>query len=160
MPEPTSPNTRLEQGAALSLLWESVDDLRKTIEDLHAVIDAHAMTTFVFLRDVADGKAPDPSDLLRTRGQVEALLDQLCDCISAEDTSLAELRVGLLPNDDSDPALEAQALEQFRERYRRHGTATASPRSEHERSRGPSPEPEIDPETSLPPEDDATPMDN
>ena len=55
-----TPPIRLEQGTALSLLWETADDLRQSAADLHAAADAHAMSTFAFLRDVADGGAPDP----------------------------------------------------------------------------------------------------
>ena len=78
------------------------------------------MSTFAFLRDLADGGAPDPSGLLRSRGQVEALLDQVTDRADAEAAHLAELRVALLPPDQTDE-LEARALDAFQERYRRRG---------------------------------------
>ena len=115
-----TPPIRLEQGTALSLLWETADDLRQSAADLHAAADAHAMSTFAFLRDVADGGAPDPSGLLRTRGQLEALLDQLSERADLEAAHLAELRVALAPPDLTDE-LEARALATFQERYRRRG---------------------------------------
>jgi len=115
-----TPPIRLEQGTALSLLWEAADDLRQSAADLHAAADAHAMSTFAFLRDMADGGAPDPSGLLRTRGQLEALLDQLSERADLEAAHLAELRVALTPPDLTDE-LEARALATFQERYRRRG---------------------------------------
>lgn len=115
-----TPPIRLEQGTALSLLWETADDLRQSAADLHAAADAHAMSTFAFLRDMADGGAPDPSGLLRTRGQLEALLDQLSERADLEAAHLAELRVALTPPDLTDE-LEARALATLQERYRRRG---------------------------------------
>ena len=115
-----TPPIRLEQGTALSLLWETADDLRQSAADLHAAADAHAMSTFAFLRDMADGGAPDPSGLLRTRGQFEALLDQLSERADLEAAHLAELRIALTPPDLTDE-LEARALATFQERYRRRG---------------------------------------
>lgn len=68
MSEATTP-PRLEQGAALSHLGDAVEDLRLTATDLHAVVEEHANTTASFLRDVADGREPDPAPLLRSRGR-------------------------------------------------------------------------------------------
>jgi len=123
---PETPSIRLEQGTALSLLWETVDDLRQTATDLHAAVDAHAMATFQFLRDFADGCTSDPSALLRSRGQVEALLAQLGERAEHESSHLDELRVTLTSPDLDDP-LEAQALATFQERYRRRA-GTAQPK--------------------------------
>lgn len=77
------------------------------------------MTSFTFLRAVADGQAPDPSALLRSRGRVEALLAQLQDRADFEADQLGEVRFGMLENDDGDPDLEARAMVSFRERFRR-----------------------------------------
>ncbi len=119
----SEPNTslRLEQGTALSNLGDAVEDLRQTATDLRVAVDDHAMGTATFLRDVADGRQPDPASLLRSRGRVEALLNQLIDRAELEDAHLAELNIALLPNPDGDPDLEARALASFRERYRRRG---------------------------------------
>ena len=93
------------------------------------------MSTFAFLRDLADGGAPDPSGLLRSRGQVEALLDQVTDRADTESAHLAELRVALLAPDQTDE-LEARALAAFQERYRRRGRESLPedprPTEEHE----------------------------
>ena len=69
-----TPPLPLEQGTALSLLWETADDMRQSAADLHAAADAHAMSAFAFVRDTADGGAPDPSGLLRSRGRYAAHL--------------------------------------------------------------------------------------
>jgi len=120
---PDLPSTHLEQGTTLSLLWEAVDDLRQTATELQSTADAHAMTTFQFLRELAQGDTPDPSVLLRSRGQLEALMAQLCARADLEGAYLGELPVVLRPPDGSDP-LEVRALESFRERYGRRASAT------------------------------------
>lgn len=114
---PTPP--RLEQGTALHHLGDAVEDLRLTATDLQAVVEDHAATTATFLRDVADGHPPDPAPLLRSRGRVDAMVQQLIERADLEEAHLAELNIALLPNPDGDPDLEAQALARFRERYRR-----------------------------------------
>ena len=111
-------SVRLEQGTALSLLWDAADDLRLTAAELQTAAEAHAMTTFQFLRDLADGDAPDPSALLRSRGQVEALLGQLNQRADLEGAHLDELSVTLAAPDLSDP-LEVRALATFQDRHRR-----------------------------------------
>lgn len=118
-PIPTGP--RLEQGTALSNLWDAADGLRQTASELLRAVEAHAMTSFTFLRAVADGQAPDPSALLRSRGRLDALLAQLQDRADFEADQLGELRFGMLENDDGDPDLEARAMASFRERFRRAG---------------------------------------
>lgn len=119
----SEPNTspRLEQGTALSHLGDAVEDLRQTATELRIAVDDHAMSTATFLRDVADGRHPDPAPLLRSRGRVEALLNQLLERAELEGAHLAELNIALLPNPSGDPDLEARALVSFRERYRRRG---------------------------------------
>lgn len=112
------PPTRLERGTAASQLWEAAEDLRETATELQAVADAHAMTTFQFLRELAQGDAPDPSVLLRSRGQLDALLAQLSARADQESACLEELPVVVTAPDLTDP-LEARALESFRQRYGR-----------------------------------------
>lgn len=121
---------RLEQGTALSLLWDGADDLRQTVAELHSAIDDHALTTFAFLRAAAGGAIPDPSGLLRSRGRVEALLALLNGHADQESATLAELRIGVLANDENPPELEARAWEAFRARV---GRAEGGP----EREEGP-----------------------
>src|SRR5690349_5651215 len=110
------PTERLERGTALTLLWDTADDLRATVRELSSAIDDHAMTTFAFLREAATGTIPDPSALLRSRGRIEALLDLLNGHADQEGTTLAELRVGVLANDENPPELEARAWAAFQAR--------------------------------------------
>ncbi len=91
----------------LSHLWDAADALRQTAGDLLRAVEAHAMISFA-LRAVADGQRPDPSDLLRSRGRVDALLSQLQDRADFEADQLGELRFGILDYDVGDPDLEAR----------------------------------------------------
>lgn len=116
---PIPTDLRLEQGTALSHLWDAADAMRQTAGDLLHAVEAHAMISFAFLRAVADGQRPDPSDLLRSRGRLDALLSQLQDRADFEADQLSELRFGMLDHDDGDPDLEARAMVSFRERFRR-----------------------------------------
>lgn len=77
------------------------------------------MTTFAFLRTAADGAIPDPSVLLRSRGRVEALLDLLNGHAEQEGATLAELRIGVLANDENPPEMEARAWAAFKARVGR-----------------------------------------
>lgn len=120
-PTPTLDDLRLEQGTALSHLWDAADSMRQTAGDLLHAVEAHAMTSFRYLRAVADGQRPDPSALLRSRGRLDALLSRMNDQATFEADQLGELRFGMLANDDGDPELEARALRSFRERFRRRG---------------------------------------
>ena len=115
---PIPTDLRLEQGTALSHLWDAADGMRQTAGDLLRAVEAHAMISFAYLRAVADGQRPDPSDLLRSRGRLDALLSQLQDRADFEADQLSELRFGMLDHDDGDPDLEAQAMASFRERFR------------------------------------------
>ncbi len=110
---------RLEQGTALSLLWDTADDLRQTVRELSDAIEDHAMTTYAFLRAAAGGAIPDPSGLLRSRGRVEALLALLTGHAEQEGATLAELRIGVLANEENPPELEARAWAAFRARVGR-----------------------------------------
>lgn len=120
-PTRTPYDLRLEQGSALSHLWDAADGLRQTASELLRAVEDHAMTSFRYLRAVANGQAPDPSALLRSRGRVDALLAQLQDRADFEADQLGELRFGVLENDDGDPGLEARAMASFRARFRRAG---------------------------------------
>lgn len=113
------PTNRLEQGTALSLLWDTADDLHQTARELSAAIEDHALTTYAFLRAAAGGAIPDPSGLLRSRGRVEALLDLLNRHAEQEGATLAELRVGVLGNDENPPEMEVRAWDAFRARVGR-----------------------------------------
>ena len=116
---PIPTDLRLEQGTALSHLWDAADGMRQTAGDLLRAVEAHAMISFAYLRAVAAGEQPDPSDLLRSRGRLDALLAQLQERADFEADQLGELRFGMLGHDDGDPDLEARAMASFRERFRR-----------------------------------------
>lgn len=113
------PSPRLELGTALSHLGDAAEALRQIASELRAVAEDHAMTTLGFLRDMADDRAPSPAALLRSRGQIEALVQQLLDRADAEASYLSELNVALLQPPDADDPLERRALEAFKDRYRR-----------------------------------------
>lgn len=131
MTEDRSPD-RLEQGSALRQLWDTAEDLRQSVAELHHAIDDHALTTFAFLRAAASGAIPDPSVLLRSRGRVEALLHLLNRHAERESATLAELRVSVLPNEQNPQELEARAWEAFRARI------GGAERPREEGGRGPS----------------------
>ena len=132
---------RLELGTALSHLGDAAEDLRQIAAELRTVSEDHAMTTITFLRDTADGLAPSPAALLRSRGRVEALLQQLLDRADAEEVHLSELNIALLPNADGDDELERRALESFKERHRRGGAPVASTPNEPAPSAPPAEDP-------------------
>ena len=123
----------LEQGTALTQLWEAADDLRAAQAELSSRVQDHSMVVFSYVRDIADGGEPDPAELLRSHGQIEALVQQVNDRLTAGQDALAELRFGLLPQPDADPALEARAMEHLRERFRRRATTTDGPLPEDPR---------------------------
>ena len=118
-PTPTLDDLRLEQGTALSHLWDAADSMRLTAGELLRAVEAHAILSFRYLRAVANGEQPDPADLLRSRGRLDALLGQMNDQAAFEAANLGELRFGMLDHDDGDPDLEARAMVYFRERFRR-----------------------------------------
>ena len=91
------------------------------------------MVVFSYVRDIADGGEPDPAELLRSHGQIEALVQQVNDRLTAGQDALSELRFGLLPHQDADPALETRAMEHLRERFRRRATTTDGPLPEDPR---------------------------
>ena len=117
---------RLELGTALSHLGDAAEGLRVIAADLAATAEEHAITTISFLRDTADGRAPSPAALLRSRGQIEALLQQLLDRADAEEATLSELNIALLPNADATDPLERRALDAFKDRYRSAAPAPAA----------------------------------
>lgn len=117
----------LERGTALTQLWEAADDLRAAQAELSSRVQDHSMVVFAYVRDIADGGEPDPAELLRSQGQVEALVQQVNDRLTAGQDALAELRFGLLPQPDADPVLEARAMEHLRERFRRRAGAAGGP---------------------------------
>lgn len=120
-PTRTPHDLRLEQGSALSHLWDAADGMRLTAGELLRAVEAHAILSFRYLRAVANGEQPDPADLLRSRGRLDALLAQMNDQAAFEAANLGELRFGMLDNGDGDPELEARAMRSFRERFRRRG---------------------------------------
>lgn len=123
----------LEQGTALTQLWEAADDLRAAQAELTARVQDHSMVVFAYVRDIADGGEPDPAELLRSHGQIEALVQQVNDRLTAGQDALSELRFGLLPQPDADPALEARAMEHLRERFRRRASTDEGPLPEDPR---------------------------
>lgn len=133
MNELTHPS--LEQGTALTQLWEAAEALRLAQQELTRGAEDHARVVLAFVRDIADGGAPDPTALLRARGQIEALVGQINDRLAAGKDALSELRFGLLPQPDADPELEARAMDHLRERLRRRGVATDGSVSEELRPR-------------------------
>lgn len=116
------PSSRLELGTALSHLGDEAEALRRIASELRAVAEDHAMTTLRFLRDMADDRAPSPAALLRSRGQIEALVQQLLDRADAEASYLSELDVAVLQTPEAEDALERRALQAFKDRYRRGRT--------------------------------------
>ena len=64
-----TPRPPLEQGTALTNLWESSDDLRQIQSQLATRVQDHSMIVFAFVRDIASGAEPDPAELLRSRGK-------------------------------------------------------------------------------------------
>ena len=53
----------LEQGTALTQLWEAADDLRAAQAELSSRVQDHSMVVFAYVRDIADGGEPDPTEL-------------------------------------------------------------------------------------------------
>ncbi len=133
MTDPSRPP--LERGTALTQLWEAAEGLRLAQLDLAHSAEEHALVVLTFVRDVADGGEPDPVELLRSRGQIEAHVQQLNDRVSAGQDALSELRFGLLPHPEANAELEARAMEHLRERFRRRTSAADEPLPEDPRPR-------------------------
>ena len=123
----------LEQGTALTQLWEAADDLRAAQAEFASCVQDHCMVVFSYIRDIADGGEPDPARLLRSHGRIEALVTVVNDRLTAGQEALSELRFGLLPQPDADPALEARAMDHLRERFRRRPPTDEGPLPEDPR---------------------------
>ena len=109
----------LERGTALTQLWDAAEGLRLAQQDLARCAEGHALTVLGFVRQVADGVEPDPVELLRSHGMIEALTQQVQDRVNASQDALSELRFGLLDHPDADPGLEERAMVHLRARFMR-----------------------------------------
>lgn len=85
------------------------------------------MVVFSYVRDIASGGEPDPAELLRSQGQIETLAQKVNDRLAAGQDALSELRFGLLPLPEGDPALEARAMVHLRERFQRRASTADEP---------------------------------
>jgi hypothetical protein len=126
MPPPLDPIPRppLERAAALSAMLSAAEQQHRGLSVLPRTAEDHALTVFHFVREIADGGSPDPSPILRSRGRVEALVQELLEQHDAEREALAELRVALVDAPDADSELEARAMASLRARLGRAEAAT------------------------------------
>lgn len=126
MSTPTDPIPRppLERGTALSTIYSTADQQRQAADSLRRAAEEHALTVHRFITAVATGEEPDPAPLLRSRGRVEALFDELSSEHEAEGAAFDELKVVLGEHADADPALEARAMAHLRVRLGRVEAAT------------------------------------
>ena len=103
------PRPSLERGTALSTIYTTAEQQRQAAESLRRAAEDHALTVHAFVTAIANGEEPDPAPVLRSRGRVEALVEELLDEHTGEGDAFAELRVVLAEHPDADPALEAIA---------------------------------------------------
>ena len=118
------PRTSLERGTALSAIYTTAEQQRQASESLRRASEDHAITVHRFVTAIANGEEPDPAPVLRSRGRVEALVEELIDEHTGEGDAFAELRVVLVEHPDADPALEAKAMAHFRARLGKVEAAT------------------------------------
>lgn len=118
------PRPSLERGSALTAVLAASEQQHRALSSLRAAVEDHALTVHRFVREIADGGEPDPAPILRSRGRVEALVQELLDEHNSEGDALAELKVVLADHVDADPALEARAMAYLRARLGRVEAAT------------------------------------
>ena len=118
------PRPSLERASALSAVLSAAEQQHRALGSLRAAVEDHAITVHRFVHEIADGGAPDPAPLLRSRGRVEALVQELLDEHESEGEALAELKVAFVDPPDADPALEARAMAYLRARLGRVEAAT------------------------------------
>ena len=118
------PRPCLERGTALSTIYTTAEQQRQAAESLRRAAEEHALTVHAFVTAIANGEEPDPVPVLRSRGRVEALVEELLDEHTGEGDAFAELRVVLADHPDADPALEATAMAHLRARLGKVKAAT------------------------------------
>ena len=118
------PRPSLERGPALSAVLSAPEQQHRALGSLRVAAEDHALSVHRFVREIADGGAPDPAPILRSRGRGEALVQELLDEHESEGEALAELRVILADQPDADPALEEKAMAYLRARLGRVEAAT------------------------------------
>ena len=118
------PRPPLERGTALSTIYSTAEQQRQAADSLRRVAEEHALTVHRFITAVANGEAPDPAPILRSRGRVEAMVDALTVEHEAEGDAFDELNVVLGEHPDAVPALEARAMVPLRARLGRVEAAT------------------------------------
>lgn len=89
------PRPPLERGTALSTIYTTAEQQRQAAESLRRAAEDHALTVHAFVTAIANGEDPDPAPVLRSRGRVEALVEELLDEHTGEGDAFAELRVVL-----------------------------------------------------------------
>ena len=99
------PRPCLERGTALSTIYTTAEQQRQAAESLRRAAEDHALTVHAFVIAIANGEEPDPAPVLRSRGRVEALVEELLDEHTGEGDAFAELRVVLAQPPDADSAL-------------------------------------------------------
>ena len=122
-PDPV-PRPPLERATALSAIYTTAEQQRQAADSLRRAAEDHAITVHSFVTAIANGEEPDPAPLLRSRGRVEALVEELLDEHTGEGDAFAELRVVLTEHPDADPALEARAMAHLRARLGKVEAAT------------------------------------
>ena len=118
------PRPSLERGTALATIYTNAEQQRQAAESLRRAAEDHALTVHRFVTAFANGEEPDPAPVLRSRGRVEALVEELLDEHTGEGDAFAELRVVLAEHPDADPALEATAMAHLRSRLGKVKAAT------------------------------------
>ena len=118
------PRPSLERGTALSTIYTTAEQQRQAAESLRRAAEDHALTVHAFVTAIANGEEPDPAPVLRSRGRVEALVEELLDEHTGEGDAFAELRVVLAEHPDADPALEERAMAHLRARLGKVEAAT------------------------------------
>ena len=118
------PRPSLERGTALAAIYTTAEQQRQAAESLRRAAEDHAITVHRFVVAITNGEEPDPAPILRSRGRVEALVEELIDEHTGEGDAMAELRVVLAEHPDADPALEAKAMAHLRSRLGKVEAAT------------------------------------
>ena len=73
------PRPSLERGTALAAIYTTAEQQRQAAESLRRAAEDHAITVHRFVVAIANGEEPDPAPILRSRGRVEALVEELID---------------------------------------------------------------------------------